>query len=222
MAEHRTEKTRVKTARGRKISSTLWLNRQLNDPYVQKAKKEGYRSRAAYKLIELDDKYQFLKPGMKVLDLGAAPGGWLQVAATRVKSPAKHPLVFGIDLLEITTIAGAEAIQLDFMDDTAPHTLEAMAGGKVDVVLSDMAPNTTGHTATDHLRIVALVEAAFYFACSVLEEGGSFVAKVWQGGTEGELLAEMKRKFEKVTHAKPSASRKDSAEMFVVAKGFRG
>jgi 23S rRNA (uridine2552-2'-O)-methyltransferase len=222
MTNHRTEKTRVKTARGRKISSTLWLNRQLNDPYVQQAKKDGYRSRAAYKLIELDDKYQLLSPNMKVLDLGAAPGGWLQVAAARTKSSPKHPHVFGIDLLDITPIAGAEAIQLDFMDDAAPAKLQAMAGGKVDIVLSDMAPNTTGHTATDHLRIVALVEAAFYFACDVLEKDGSFVAKVWQGGTEGDLLAEMKRKFEKIAHAKPKSSRQGSAEMFVVAKGFRG
>lgn len=222
MAEYRTEKTRVKTAKGRKVSSTIWLQRQLNDPYVQKAKKDGYRSRAAYKLIELDDKYQILKPGMTVLDLGAAPGGWMQVAATRIKSTAKKPRVFGIDLLEISPVSGAEAIQLDFMDDAAPAKLQEMAGGKVDIVLSDMAPNTTGHTSTDHLRIVNLVEAAFYFACDVLEPGGAFVAKVWQGGTEHQLLAEMKRKFESVAHMKPKSSRKESPEVFVVARGFKG
>ncbi len=222
MSNHRTEKTRVKTAKGRKISSTMWLQRQLNDPYVQRAQKEGYRSRAAFKLMELDDKYQFLKPGMTVLDLGAAPGGWLQIAAARIKSTPKKPRVFGIDLLDIPPVPGAEAIQLDFMDDSAPQRLQEMAGGKVDVVLSDMAPNATGHGGTDHLRIIGLVEAAFHFACGVLEPGGTFVAKVWQGGTEAALLSEMKRKFETVTHMKPKSSRKESPEMFVVARGFKG
>jgi 23S rRNA (uridine2552-2'-O)-methyltransferase len=209
------KKTRVKTAKGRKVSSTLWLQRQLNDPYVKKAKAEGYRSRAAYKLIELDEKFKLLKQGAKVVDLGAAPGGWTQVA---VKKKCK---VVGLDLLAVPPIAGAEILQLDFMDETAPDTLKKLLGGPADVVLSDMAPNTTGDTSTDHIRIMALNEAAFLFACEVLKEGGSFAAKAWQGGTEAALLAQIKQRFRVVKHAKPKASRADSAEMYLVAKGFR-
>ena len=204
-------KTRVKTARGRKPSSTRWLQRQLNDPYVALAKKEGYRSRAAYKLIELDDKFGFLKAGKTVLDLGAAPGGWTQVAAVRVKSTEENPLVVGVDILPMPSVPAAITIQLDFMLETAP-----------DIVLSDIAPNTTGHQATDHLRIMALLEAAYPFACEVLKVGGCFIAKTFQGGSEKELLAQMKHDFTTVKHAKPKASRADSAEMYVVAMGFKG
>lgn len=211
----RTEKTRVKTAKGRKISSTLWLQRQLNDPYVQRAKAEGYRSRAAYKLIELDEKFRFLKQGQNVLDLGAAPGGWTQVA---LKKKAR---VVAIDLLLVKPIPGAECIEMDFMDNAAPEKLKKLLGGKADIVLSDMAPNSSGHASTDHLRIMALVEAAYAFACEVLNENGAFVAKVLQGGTETALLKEMKQRFRVVRHAKPRASRPDSAEMYVVATGFR-
>ncbi len=215
-------KTRVKTAKGRKTSSTLWLQRQLNDPYVHQAKKDGYRSRAAYKLVEMDDKFRFLKPGQRVLDLGAAPGGWAQVAAARVKSTTKNPTVLGIDLLPIDDIASVSLMQLDFMDDEAPARIRAALGGAVDVVLSDMAPNTTGHTPTDHLRIMVLLEAAYEFAKEILAKDGAFVAKIFQGGTERELLAQMKKDFATVKHAKPKASRSDSAEMYVVAMGFKG
>ena len=215
-------KTRVKTARGRKTSSTRWLQRQLNDPYVALAKKEGYRSRAAYKLIELDDKFHFLKPGKTVLDLGAAPGGWTQVAAVRVKSSEKNPLVVGVDILPMPSVPSAKVIQLDFMDDLAPETIRALIPDGVDVVLSDMAPNTTGHQATDHIRIMVLIEAAYPFACEVLKTGGIFVAKVFQGGAEKEMLTQMRKDFTSVKHAKPKASRSDSAEMYVVAIGFKG
>ncbi len=215
-------KTRVKTARGRKPSSTRWLQRQLNDPYVALAKKEGYRSRAAYKLIELDDKFNFLKPGKTVLDLGAAPGGWTQVAAARVKSTEKKPLVIGVDILPMPSVPAAHIMQLDFMDDAAPDKIRALIESGVDVVLSDMAPNTTGHQATDHLRIMALIEAAYPFACEVLKSGGIFVAKVFQGGAEKELLKQMHKDFTSVKHAKPKASRSDSSEMYVVATGFKG
>ncbi|MDX2113238.1 MAG: RlmE family RNA methyltransferase [Alphaproteobacteria bacterium] len=215
-------KTRVKTAKGRKTSSTLWLQRQLNDPYVHQAKKDGYRSRAAYKLVEMDDKFRFLKPGQRVLDLGAAPGGWAQVAAARVKSTTKNPTVLGIDLLPIDDIASVNLMQLDFMDDEAPQRIRAALGGAVDVVLSDMAPNTTGHTPTDHLRIMVLLEAAYEFAKEILAKDGAFVAKIFQGGTERELLAQMKKDFASVKHAKPKASRADSAEMYVVAMGYKG
>jgi 23S rRNA (uridine2552-2'-O)-methyltransferase len=187
----------------------------LNDPYVKQAKAEGYRSRAAYKLLEIDEKFKLLKQGAKIVDLGAAPGGWAQVA---VKKKCK---VVGLDLLAVPPIAGAEILQLDFMADDAPEKLKALLGGEADAVLSDMAPNTTGDTATDHIRIMVLNEAAYHFACEVLKEGGSFVAKVWQGGTEGEMLAGMKRRFRTVKHFKPKASRADSAEMYVVATGFR-
>lgn len=221
-------KTRVKTARGRKPSSTRWLQRQLNDPYVALAKKEGYRSRAAYKLIELDDKFGFLKAGKTVLDLGAAPGGWTQVAAARVKSTEENLLVVGVDILPMTEVPNALTIQLDFMDDKAPQTIRDLIkkisgdNGLVDIVLSDIAPNTTGHQATDHLRIMALLEAAYPFACEVLKTGGIFIAKTFQGGAEKELLTQMKKDFTSVKHAKPKASRADSAEMYVLAIGFKG
>lgn len=218
----RSQSVRVKTARGRKLSSTLWLKRQLNDPYVQQAKREGYRSRAAYKLLELDEKFRLLKPGLRVVDLGAAPGGWTQVAARLTGADkGRAPPVLGIDVLGMPPVPGAEVLTMDFMDDAAPERLKAVLGGAADLVLSDMAPNTTGDAKTDHLRIMALTEAAFAFACEVLEEGGAFVAKVWQGGTEGALLKEMKQRFKSVKHAKPAASRADSAEMYVVAMGYR-
>lgn len=214
-------KKRVKTARGRTTSSVRWLQRQLNDPYVAKAKKEGYRSRAAYKLIELDDKYQWLKPGKTVLDLGAAPGGWTQVAVDRVKASHEKPLVIGVDLLEMSPMAGAILLQLDFMDDKAPDVIRSYIPQGVDIVLSDMAPNTTGHAPTDHLRIMAILEAAYPFACEVLKPGGVFIAKIFQGGTEKELLTQMKKDFATVKHAKPKASRADSSEMYVIATGFK-
>jgi 23S rRNA (uridine2552-2'-O)-methyltransferase len=214
-------KKRVKTARGRKPSSTRWLERQLNDPYVASAKRDGFRSRAAYKLIEMDDKFNWLKPGKKVLDLGAAPGGWTQVAVSRVKSGEQEPSVIGIDLLPMQPIAGAMLMKLDFMSSVALAEIRAHIKDGVDVVLSDMAPNTTGHAATDHLRIMAILEAAYPFACEVLRPGGTFVAKVFQGGTERELLAMMKRDFDVVKHSKPKASRSDSSEMYVIASGFK-
>lgn len=209
--------TRVKTARGRKYSSKLWLERQLNDPYVHKAKQEGYRSRAAYKLTELDDKFHFLKKGARIADLGAAPGGWVQVALKRGAST-----VVGIDLLEMEPIAGSELITLDFTEPDAPERVKAALGGPADVVLSDLAPWTTGHKQTDHLRIIALVEAAAHFAVDTLKPGGTFVAKVFQGGTEGELLDMLKHNFEKVRHFKPDASRSESSETYLVASGFKG
>lgn len=216
-------KTRVKTAKGRKLSSTLWLQRQLNDPYVKKAQAEGYRSRAAYKLIEINEKHKLLKPGMRVVDLGCAPGGWLQVAVREVRSEPDDPLVVGIDYLEMDAVPGAVILQKDFNDEDAPQALiDAMRGHKADVVLSDMAAPTTGHKATDHLRIIALVELAADFAIQVLSPGGSFVAKVFQGGTEHQLLSELKRNFATTFHAKPPASRSDSAEAYLVAKGFKG
>ncbi|MCC5995043.1 MAG: RlmE family RNA methyltransferase [Oceanicaulis sp.] len=210
-------RTRVKTARGRKHSSQLWLNRQLNDPYVAKARQEGYRSRAAYKLTELDDKFGLIRPGMRVADLGAAPGGWAQVA---LKRGASH--VAGVDLLEMAPIPGAILLQMDFTDPDAPAALKRALGGPADLVLSDLAPWTTGHKATDHLRIVALVEAAAYFAMDVLKPGGGFVAKVFQGGASQDVLDALKSRFEKVRHYKPPASRSESAETFLIAQGFRG
>jgi 23S rRNA (uridine2552-2'-O)-methyltransferase len=209
--------TKVKTARGRKISSKLWLERQLNDPYVQRAKMEGWRSRAAFKLIELDDKFRVLKRGAAVVDLGAAPGGWVQVALKR--GAAK---VVGIDLLEMEPIPGAELIEMDFTEPGASDAVKAALGGPADVVLSDLAPWTTGHRSTDHLRIVALVEEAAEFALETLKPGGAFIAKAFQGGTEGEILARLKPRFEKVRHAKPAASRSDSSETYLVALGFKG
>lgn len=207
---------KVKHAKGRKESSVRWLERHLNDPYVAKAQKEGYRSRAAYKLKEMDDRYGLLKPGMAVVDLGAAPGGWCQIALEKKCAP-----IAAIDLLEMDPLPGVNFMQLDFMDDSAPEKLKAALGELADVVLSDIAHNTTGHRDTDHLKIMALVEAAYYFAIEILKPGGTFVAKVFQGGTQGELLTEMKKSFEKVVHVKPPASRKDSSEMYVLATGFR-
>jgi 23S rRNA (uridine2552-2'-O)-methyltransferase len=214
--------TRVKTARGRTVSQTRWLQRQLNDPFVEAAKREGYRSRAAYKLSGLDDQVKFLRPGLRVIDLGAAPGGWTQVAVQRVKPKKGGGQVIGIDLTPVDPIAGATILHGDFMDDDAPDRLKALMEGPVDVVLSDMAAPATGHPQTDHLRIMALAEAAQDFAEQVLAPGGVFVAKVLRGGTERTLLDRLKRGFEKVRHIKPAASRSDSAEIFVVATGFRG
>jgi 23S rRNA (uridine2552-2'-O)-methyltransferase len=220
-------RVRVKTAKGRKLSSTLWLERQLNDPYVQRAKKEGYRGRAAYKILELDDKYGFLKPGARVVDLGCAPGGWCQVAVARVNAlgeNAKKPVgtVLGVDLQEVETIAGADIHVLDFLSDEADALVKGWLGGKADVVMSDMAAAASGHKGTDHLRIIALVEAALAFAFDVLDEGGTFVAKVLAGGAENDMQALLKRNFRKVANVKPPASRADSSEKFVVAMGFRG
>ena len=220
-------KTRVKTARGRKLSSTRWLERQLNDPYVHAAKRDGYRGRAAYKLIELDDKLRFLVPGARVVDLGCAPGGWCQVAVKRVNALGEKKgkavgSVLGVDLQEVEPIAGTTLMQLDFLEEGADDAVKAALDGQADVVLSDMAASASGHRATDHLRIIALAETAAYFAFDVLTEGGAFAAKVLQGGTEGELLALLKKHFMKVSHIKPPASRADSAEMYVVATGFRG
>lgn len=216
-------KTYVKTAKKRSSASTQWLQRQLNDPYVAMAKQEGYRARSAFKLIELDDKFRFLAAGKRVVDLGAAPGGWTQIAVKRVKSTPENPLVVGLDLLEMAPIAGAKTTQLDFLDDRAPDVLKEMLGGhKADVVLSDMAPNTTGMKDIDHLRIMGLLETAYAFACEILNPDGVFVAKIFQGGTEQNLLNEMKRKFKAVKHAKPPASRKESSEFYVVATGFKG
>jgi 23S rRNA (uridine2552-2'-O)-methyltransferase len=220
-------KKKLKPSRNRTVSSRQWLTRQLNDPYVQRAKSEGYRSRAAYKLIEIDDKAQFLKRGGRVVDLGAAPGGWSQVAAARVgsesgKGKGAKGKVVAIDLLDVEAIPGVEFMQLDFNDADAPEKLKEMLGGPADVVLSDMAGNTTGHRQTDHLKIVALVEMAAEFAREVLSPGGTFLAKVIQGGTEHTLLAELKKNFATVKHIKPPASRADSAELYVLAQGFRG
>jgi 23S rRNA (uridine2552-2'-O)-methyltransferase len=219
-------KTRVKTARKRSLASTLWLERQLNDPYVMQAKREGYRSRAAYKLLEIDARYHILKRGQKVIDLGAAPGGWSQVAAAKVGAAQAAGQatgkVFGIDLLPVATIAGVDFRQLDFLDPEAPQILTEWLGGPADVVLSDMAANATGHKKTDQLRIIGLVELAAEFATQVLAPGGVFLAKVLQGGTETNLLATLKRQFAEVRHVKPKASRADSAELYMLARGFRG
>ncbi len=220
-------KVRVKTAKGRKLSSTRWLQRQLNDPYVVAAKRDGWRSRAAYKIIEIDDELRLLTPGKRVVDLGCAPGGWSQVAVRRVNALGDKPgkaqgSVLGVDFQEVEPVAGAEILQLDFLDDGADDQVKAALGGQADIVLSDMAAFASGHRQTDHLRIIALAETAAYFAFDVLAEDGAFVAKVLQGGTEGSLLTLLKQRFTKVKHIKPPASRKDSAEMFVVATGFRG
>jgi 23S rRNA (uridine2552-2'-O)-methyltransferase len=213
---------RLKDQKRRKLSSRTWLERQLSDPYVMRAKREGLRSRAAYKLAEIDDKYRVLKPGARVVDLGAAPGGWSEIAARRVGAKGR---VIALDILDMKPIPGVEFINLDFLDDVAPERLKALLGGmaqgKVDVVLSDMAANTSGHRQTDHLRIMALAEAATAFAREVLANGGTFVCKVLQGGTEAALLAELKRDFESVRHVKPPASRTDSAELYLLARGFR-
>jgi len=218
---------KVKTARGRKISSTLWLQRQLNDPYVKRAQAEGMRGRAAYKISEIDDKYRFLVPGARVVDLGCAPGGWCQIASKRVnalgeRAGKKQGRVLGIDLQEIEPIAGCELHVLDFLSEGADDLVKTWLDGPADVVMSDMAAASSGHKQTDHLRIMALCEAAAYFAFDVLEEGGVFVAKVLAGGAEGDMQKLLKQKFTKVANFKPGASRADSSEKFVVAQGFRG
>jgi 23S rRNA (uridine2552-2'-O)-methyltransferase len=213
---------RVKSARGRTSSSTRWLQRQLNDPYVQQAKRDGYRSRAAYKLLEINDKFQLLKKGQRVVDLGAAPGGWSQVAAKCVQSSAVKPSVVATDILAMPSIAGVLFLQCDMNDEDAPERICALLDGKMDVVLSDMAPNTTGHSSTDHVRIISLCELAYELALSVLATGGTFVCKVRQGGAEHDILTDMKKKFAKVVHFKPLSSRKESPETYVVATGFRG
>ena len=215
-------KVKVKTARKRSLSSTLWLQRQLNDPYVAQAKRDGYRSRAAYKLIEIDQRYHVLKAGQRIVDLGAAPGGWSQIAAKKVGVENGKGKIVGIDLLPIEPLAGVHFEVLDFLAPEAPDRLKAMLGGKADIVLSDMAANTTGHKKTDHIRIVAIAELAVDFACEVLCEGGAFLAKVFQGGTEGDLLKRLKTNFSAVHHVKPNASRAGSAELYVLATGFRG
>ena len=224
MAKDTTGRLRVtvKSAGRLKLSSKLWLERQLNDPYVAQAKRDGYRSRAAYKLIEIDDKYRFLKSGQAVVDLGAAPGGWSQIAAKRIGATNGKGKVVAIDLLEMPEIAGVAFAQLDFLANDAPEKLLAMMGGRADVVMSDMAANTTGHRKTDQLRIIGLVESAAAFACDVLNPGGTFLAKVFQSGAEGELLAQLKRDFATVRHVKPVSSRQDSSERYVLATGFRG
>jgi 23S rRNA (uridine2552-2'-O)-methyltransferase len=213
---------RVRSARRRKPSSTEWLSRQLNDPYVADAHRLGYRSRAAFKLIQLDDRFHLLRPGLRVVDLGCAPGGWTQIAAVRVGADKGHGSVVGIDLLPTDPVPGATLLAGDFRDPAIAGQIRAALGGPADVVLSDMAAPATGHAATDHLRIIALAEDAFALAMSVLRPGGAFVAKVFQGGTEGALLTELKRAFMTVRHAKPAASRAESAETYVVATGFRG
>ncbi|HEU0146717.1 MAG: rRNA (uridine2552-2-O)-methyltransferase [Bradyrhizobium sp.] len=212
----------VKSGGKRKLSSKLWLERQLNDPYVLQAKRDGYRSRAAYKLLEIDDKFHLLKPGMTVLDLGAAPGGWSQIAAKRVGAEAGKGRVIAIDLLEMGEIPGVTFTQLDFHAADAPDRLRAMLGGRADLVMSDMAANTTGHRKTDQLRIVGLVELAAHFAGEVLKPGGAFVAKTFQSGADAELMAQLKRDFASVRHVKPAASRQGSSERYVLAMGFRG
>lgn len=216
-------KVRVKTAKGRKIGSTLWLERQLNDPYVARARTEGLRSRAAYKIKELDERYGLFKKGQRIVDLGAAPGGWSLVAAPIVGSTEANPLIVGIDYIDMDPIPGVILLKKDFNDDDAPQALiDALGGHKADIVMSDMAAPTTGHRATDHLRIIALVELAADFAIRVLAPGGTFVAKVFQGGTEHELLHLLKQHFATTIHAKPKASRQDSAETYLIARGFKG
>ena len=215
-------KVQVKSGRGRTLSSKLWLDRQLNDPYVARAKREGFRSRAAYKLIEIDDKQSLLRLGASVVDLGAAPGGWSQVAAKRVGTDEGKGHVVAIDLLDMMPIPGVAFVRLDFLDPAAPDTIKRLLGGPADLVLSDMAANATGHRATDHLKIMALAEAATEMAQDVLKPGGAFLCKVLQGGTEATLLARLKRSFSSVKHVKPSASRADSAELYLLARGFRG
>jgi len=212
----------VKSGGKRKLSSKLWLERQLNDPYVARARRDGFRSRAAYKLAEIDDKYYLLKSGMRVVDLGAAPGGWSQIAARRVGVGNGKGTVVAIDLLEMGEIAGVNFAQIDFLEAGAPERLMAMMEGKVDILLSDMAANTTGHRKTDQLRMLGLVEAAAAFASEVLKPGGTFLAKTFQSGADAELMAQLKRDFATVRHVKPAASRQDSSERYVLAMGFRG
>jgi 23S rRNA (uridine2552-2'-O)-methyltransferase len=218
----RSLKQRVKTAKKRTVSQTRWLERQLNDPYVARAKREGYRSRAAFKILEIDDKFKLFKPGSRVVDLGAAPGGWAQIAAKRAQAEEGKGKVVGIDLLPIDPIPGVMFEQMDFNDADAPERLKTMLGGPADVVMSDMAANTTGHKKTDHLRIIGLAELAVAFAREVLAPNGAFVAKVFQGGLETALLHDLKRDFATVRHVKPAASRADSSELYVLATGFRG
>lgn len=212
---------RVKTAKRRKISSTRWLQRQLNDPYVAAAKKDGYRSRAAYKLIDIDDAHGLIKRGSRIVDLGATPGGWSQIAAHRVGAPANGKIV-AVDINEMEPIVGVEFLHLDFLDNRAPDIIKEATGGPVDIVLSDMAAPATGHKRTDHIKIMALCEIALELAYEILVPGGHFCAKVLQGGTEKELLIKMKQRFESVKHVKPKSSRSDSAESYVLAKGFKG
>lgn len=214
-------KEKVKTAKGRKTGSTRWLKRQLNDPYIQKAEKDGYRGRAAYKILEINEKIDFIREGQIIVDLGAAPGGWCQVAT------AMGARMVAIDLLEVDEMPNMDFIQMDFMDNDAPDKLKAMISkynedGLADAVISDMAPNTTGHKQTDHLKIMAVVEAAYYFAIEVLKPDGLFIAKVRQGGAQNVLLAEMKKSFKTIKHIKPPASRKESSEQYLIATGFRG
>lgn len=218
MVQDKGLRTRVKTAKGRKVGSTRWLERQLNDPYVKRAKAEGYRSRASYKLIELDERFGFLKGAKRVIDLGIAPGGWSQVVRQRLP----QSVVVGIDLLPTDPLDGVTILEMDFMDDKAPGLLKEALGGPADLVLSDMAANTVGHPQTDHLRTMALVEAGLLFATEVLRPGGAFVAKVLAGGADSQLVAELKRNFTAVKHAKPPASRKGSPELYVIAQGFKG
>ncbi|HEV8015750.1 MAG TPA: RlmE family RNA methyltransferase [Stellaceae bacterium] len=213
---------RVKTAKQRSASSAAWLQRQLNDPYVAEAKRLGYRSRAAFKLLELDDRFHLLKRGARVVDLGAAPGGWSQVAAKRIGAEAGKGRLVAADILAMEAVPGATVLELDFLERDAPAKIVAALGGPADLVLSDMAAPATGHAPTDHLRIVALAEAAYDFAKDVLAPGGTFVAKVFQGGAEGALLTALKRDFTSLRHAKPPASRAESAEVYVVAQGFKG
>ncbi len=215
-------KNRLKKVKGRRASSTRWLQRQINDPYVAEAHRLGYRGRAAFKIMQLDDEFHFFKPGKRVVDLGCAPGGWSQVAVARVKSTPENPLVIGMDLLPAEPFDGATFIQMDFTKDEAPAVLQELLGNhKADIVMSDMAANTTGMHAIDHLRIMNLLEMAYDFAIQVLAPGGVFIAKIFQGGTENAFLAQMKRDFAVVKHAKPDASRKDSSEVYVVATGFK-
>lgn len=215
-------RTRIKKNSGLKESSRRWLERHMNDPYVQRSKADGYRSRAAYKLTEIDDRHHLLKPGMRVIDLGAAPGGWCQVAAARIGSTAERPLIAAIDYLEMDAVPGVTLLQLDFLDDSAPARLMEALGGEPDIVLSDMAAPTTGHRRTDHLRTMHLCEVAADFAMSVLKPGGHFLAKTFQGGTEADLLTRLKQNFRSVHHVKPPASREESAELFLLAKDFKG
>jgi len=218
--------TRVKTAKGRKGSSTQWLKRQLNDPYVVEANRLGYRSRAAFKIIEMDEKFKFLKPGARIVDLGAAPGGWTQVCVDKINAlgtePGKKGAIVGIDVQEMEEVQGATIIIRDFLDPEAPDLLKEALNGKADIVLSDMAAPSSGHSATDHLKIIGLLEVALEFAGQVLEQEGTFIGKVLQGGTEDSILKQLKRDFKSVKHVKPPSSRSDSAEMYVVAQGFRG
>jgi 23S rRNA (uridine2552-2'-O)-methyltransferase len=214
-------KVRVKSGKTRSLSSKLWLERQLNDPYVDRARREGFRSRAAYKLAEIDDRHRLLKGGARMVDLGAAPGGWSQVAAKRIGADAGRGRVIALDFLDMAPIAGVDFVQLDFLDPVAPERIKALLGGPADVVLSDMAANATGHRKTDHLRIMALAETATEFAREVLGPGGAFLCKVLQGGTEATLLSELKRDFASVRHVKPGASRTDSPELYLLATGFR-